>query len=112
MRFCPSLFDEKSTQIQVTLFVGETIEADQSQLYFWMSAISGQLIRSGAKYCGEMIRQTNGNIEQSLFTGCLTVDHCGFNQVTRAIELVEVAKVFETVTWAPGEDVAIQVTVC
>ena len=111
MRFRSSLLDEKSTQIQVALLARQTIKADQSQLNFRMSAIARQLMRSGTKYRRQVIRQTKGNIEQSLFTGGLLMDHGSLDQVTRAVELMQVAKIFEAVPWAPGQDVAIQVAV-
>ena len=111
VRFCSPLFDEKSTEIQVALFACQAIKADQSQLYFRMSAIPGQLLRSGAKNGHQMIRQTSNNIEQGFLTGRLPVYDCRLDQVTGAIQFMQVAKVFETVTWPPGKNVAVQVTI-
>ena len=57
IRLCSSLFDKKSTEIQVALFVGQTIKADQSQFNFRVSAISRQLMGSAAKYRCQIIGQ-------------------------------------------------------
>src|ERR1700722_18648011 len=37
--------------------------------------------------------------------------HCGFDQMTRTIELMQVAKIFEAMTWTPRKDMAIEVAV-
>src|SRR4029077_2996281 len=111
MRFLSSLLDEKSTQIQKALFARQTIKTDQSELNFRMSAVPRQLMRSGAKYRHQVIRQTKRNIKQRLLTGCLPMNDGGLDQVTRAVKLMQVAKVFEAVPGSPCQDVAIQVAV-
>src|SRR6185437_13403382 len=76
-----------------------------------MSAIPRQLLGSGAKYGCQMVCETSGNVEQRLLTGGLPVNDSGFDQVTRAIKLMEVAKVFETVLRAPSQDMTVQITI-
>ncbi len=58
-----------------------------------------------------MIRQTGGDIEESFLARRLPMGDCGFDQMTRTIELMQVAKIFEAMTWTPSKDMAVEVAV-
>src|ERR1700722_19412506 len=64
-----------------------------------------------AKYRHQIIGEPSRYIEESFLTGRLPVDNCCFDQVARTVELMQITKVFETVTRTPGQYVAIEVTI-
>ena len=89
----------------------QAIKPDESQLYFRVSAISGQLPGIGAKNGCQMVRETRNDIEQGFLTGRVPMGNPRLDQVTRAIQFMQVAKVFKTMTRPPCKNVAVKVTV-
>jgi hypothetical protein len=111
VRFLSALIDKESAKVQVLCLMCQTVKADQSQLDFRMSAVAWDLPGTGAEDCRQIIREPNRNIEQTLFPCRLVVGNCRFNQVSRAIELMEITEVFEPVTRTPGQNMAVEITV-
>ena len=87
------------------------IKAKEGQLDLRVAAVATNLTRLATKTRRDVICVTLRNSQEPVLSGRFEMNHRCFDQVSRAIELVQVSKVLESMLRAPGKDVAVDVSV-
>ena len=111
VRRLPTFVDEIPAQVKVATFFGDVIKTKESQLDLRVPAVATNLTRLATKTRCNVIRKAQRDLQEPFLSGRLEVNHGGFDQMPGAVELVQVSKILESMLWAPGKDVAVDVAV-
>ena len=76
-----------------------------------MSAVAAKLTRLATKTRRNVIGKAPRDLQEPLLSGRLEMNHGGFDQVSRAVEFVQIPEILESMLRTPGENVAVDVAV-
>ena len=107
----PALVDKVPAQVQVATFLGDVIKAKEGQLDLRVAAVATNLTWLATETRRNVVGKTLRNSQEPVLSGRFEMNHRCFDQVSGAIELVQVSKVLESMLRAPGKDVAVDIAI-
>ncbi len=100
-----------AAQIQVAAFLGDVIKAKEGQFDLRMAAVAPNLTWLTTESRRDVVGETPRDSQEPVLSGRFEMNHGCFDQVSGAIELVQVSKILESMLRAPGKDVTIDVAI-
>src|ERR1700745_3185974 len=76
-----------------------------------MPAVTGDLAGTRSESLDQLVGETTSDVEKRRLAGRFIMNNRGLNQVTCAIEFVEISEVFETMPWPPRQEMTIYVSI-
>ena len=111
VRRLPAFVDEIPAQIEVATFLGDVIKAKEGQLDLRVAAVATNLTRLATETRRNVVGKTLRDSQEPVLSSRFEMNHRCFDQVSGAVEFVQISKVLESMLRAPGKDVAVDVAV-
>ena len=111
VRRLPALVDEIPAKVKVAALLGDVIKAKKRQLDLRVAAVATNLTWLATETRRNVVGKTLRDSQEPVLSGRFEMNHGCFDQVSGAIEFVQVSKVLESMLRTPGKDMAVDVPI-